>query len=57
MSEKFPHGIVCDVKNCVFNHEGSRCTAKTIEVRSTCSEPECCDETLCRTFRPSTEEQ
>ncbi|MCR5539996.1 MAG: DUF1540 domain-containing protein [Ruminococcus sp.] len=45
-------GICCDVENCVHNHKGCECTADSIQVCSTCSDPNCCDETICKTFKP-----
>lgn len=45
------HGIKCDVESCAFNHVGKECTADSIEVCCTCSDPNCCDETLCKTFK------
>ena len=46
------HKISCDVDSCVFNHDSHHCTADRIQVCCTCAEPDCCDETICRTFRP-----
>lgn len=45
------YGITCDVESCVYNRDSSECTAEKINVCSTCSEPECCDETVCKTFK------
>lgn len=44
-------GISCDVSNCVYNRDSCECTAGKIKVCSTCCDPECCDETQCRTFK------
>ena len=45
------NGINCDVESCVYNHNSCECTAGRIQVCSTCSEPDCCDETGCKTFK------
>lgn len=50
--ERKDHGIKCDVENCEFNHLGKECNAASIEVCGTCCDPDCCDETICNTFRP-----
>ncbi len=42
--------VKCDVTSCVHNAEGKHCTAGSISVCRTCSDPGCADETLCKTF-------
>lgn len=45
------YGINCDVCNCVYNKDSHECTAGKIDVCCTCSDPCCCDETVCKTFK------
>ncbi len=45
------YGIHCNVDNCVYNKNASECTAGKIDVSCTCSDPNCCDETECKTFK------
>lgn len=42
--------VKCDVTSCVHNVDGKRCSADKISVCCTCSDPNCADETLCKTF-------
>ncbi|MBP3793476.1 MAG: DUF1540 domain-containing protein [Ruminococcus sp.] len=51
MENKNRHGISCDVGSCVFNKNECECTADSISVCCTCSDPECCSETQCKTFK------
>ena len=41
----------CNVASCAFNKNAGECTADHVDVSCTCSEPDCCDETECRTFK------
>ena len=41
----------CSVDSCVFNKDSCECTADSVDVSCTCSDPDCCDETECRTFK------
>lgn len=50
MEEKI-NGISCDVSNCVYNRNSSECVAGKIKVCRCCSDPDCCDETACKTFK------
>lgn len=43
--------VKCDVESCIHNVDGSECSADSIKVCSTCSSPDCADETQCRTFK------
>ena len=52
MDKEKIYGIHCDVANCVHNQHGCECTAGRIQVCSTCTDPDCCDETICKTFKP-----
>lgn len=42
-------GVVCDVKNCVYNDQHSHCTAEKIAVGPTYATS--CTDTVCATFR------
>ena len=42
-------GVVCDVKNCVYNDQHSYCTAEKIAVGPTYATS--CTDTVCATFR------
>lgn len=44
-------GIRCNVENCIHNKNACECTANYIDVSCTCSKPDCCDETECKTFK------
>ncbi len=44
------HIIRCSVDSCIYNKDCKECTAHSIDVKGTCQEPGCCDETVCRTF-------
>ena len=54
MAEK-PYTIRCDVDSCIYNEDAKHCHAEKINICSTCAEPECCDETVCKTFKSRTE--
>lgn len=43
--------IHCNVESCVFNKNACECTADKIDVSCTCANPDCCDETECKTFK------
>ena len=45
------YGINCDVSNCIHNRNSCECIAGKIDVCCTCSDPNCCDETVCKTFK------
>lgn len=45
------YGINCDVSNCVYNRDSHECVAGSIDVCCTCKDPDCCDETQCKTFK------
>lgn len=45
------YGINCDVSNCVYNRNSSECVAGKIDVCRCCSDPDCSDETSCKTFK------
>lgn len=45
------YGINCDVESCVYNKDCKECTAGKIDVCGTCNDPNCCDETVCKTFK------
>lgn len=45
------YGIHCNVDNCVYNSNNCECTAGKINVGCTCIDPNCCDETECKTFK------
>lgn len=51
MEKERIYGINCDVTSCVHNNNACECTADKIDVCCTCSEPDCCDETVCKTFK------
>ena len=42
-------GVVCDVKNCMYNDKNSHCTAEKIAVGPTYATS--CSDTVCATFR------
>ncbi|MBR6101559.1 MAG: DUF1540 domain-containing protein [Ruminococcus sp.] len=42
--------VKCDVESCIHNVGGKECSADGIKVCSTCSQPDCADETQCKTF-------
>ena len=44
------YGIHCNVDKCVYNSNNCECTAGKINVGCTCTDPNCCDETECKTF-------
>ena len=44
-------GVVCDVKNCIYNDNNSHCTAEKIAVGPTYATS--CSDTVCATFRQS----
>ena len=46
-------GITCDVKGCEYNDGKNECTAGHISVGPT--DACCSDETVCATFRPTSE--
>ncbi|MBP3271238.1 MAG: DUF1540 domain-containing protein [Ruminococcus sp.] len=43
--------INCNVESCIYNKNSCECTADHINVNCTCSDPDCSDETECRTFK------
>lgn len=49
--ENINRGIHCNVTSCVYNKDACDCTAEKIDVSCTCSKPDCCDETECKTFK------
>ena len=51
MDKHNSHGISCDVSSCVYNSDCCECTADSIKVCCTCKDPDCCDETQCKTFK------
>lgn len=51
MEKEMNHGISCNVSSCVYNKDCCECMADSIDVCCTCKEPDCCDETQCRTFK------
>jgi hypothetical protein len=51
MDKEKIQGINCDVSSCVYNRNSHECVAGRIDVCCTCSEPDCCDETQCKTFK------
>lgn len=51
MEKEKIYGINCDVSSCVYNRNACECTAGSIDVCCTCKEPDCCDETQCKTFK------
>ncbi len=44
------NGINCDVQSCIYN-DSHACNAGSIDVCCTCSQPDCSDETVCKTFK------
>ena len=44
--------IRCNVESCVYNKDSHGCTADHIDVNRTCADPDFCDETECKTFKP-----
>lgn len=50
-SKKKNKGVVCDVKNCMYNDKNSHCTAEKIAVGPTYATS--CSDTVCATFRQS----
>lgn len=50
MEEKI-YGINCDVSNCVYNRNAKECVAGKINICRCCNTPDCCDETVCKTFK------
>lgn len=51
--EKCINGVVCDVKNCMYNDGESRCTAKQISVGPSFASSTA--DTLCATFKQNNE--
>ncbi len=49
------NGIHCDVSNCIYNRNSCECVAGKIDVCRCCSDPECSDETECKTFKSRNE--
>ncbi len=45
-------GINCDVASCVYNRDNCECMAGKVDICCCCDKPDCCDETICRTFKP-----
>lgn len=46
------NGIHCDVTSCEYNCNACECVADKVDIHCTCSEPNCSDETICKTFKP-----
>jgi len=43
------NGVVCDVKSCAYNHDGSMCCADAIMVQNESAQKKA--ETFCSTFK------